>query len=506
MHKLTRVLIVAVYTAIFILPFQNCTKGGGSSGSLGSTGGAVNPALKNAPIPVEVALNQFSFMSCPQAGETTESFDPHFLPYYSLKYGAYDNTNYFNSTNFLAFSGDHFGGVGISKDAMDYLRRSNPTPVPAAIQTYIRSSPYTNNHRIASALIMKDRNPDLLSEYSESFVHLDAINGSTMLNYLGNATQITNSGTLKSGYFASISSPSARSLAGAMNVGKSELDVDHFVSSLNNHYLAIGMVPTGNASDAASIVRNFASPDNDVTKRIAARGYAMSFQYGTKAMTGVTEFDLNPSNYSGGTVIPTDLTTQEAQNWDCFSHIVVRDADRKGWFTTSDPPAVSGVNLTASTLPYTNIANLVFVAPTEVKNPAYGPLKEYYFQSWADVNTALTQLATNYSIRPPNGNKGGTYYPCPSEDPSTLTNTQKDRLKIIRRFLPPDYFDVNMTYGCVVPTRKAVFSGQKCYASGDDNTAFYVQYLNSYNGYPGIDCGPGLNECPVYVSFCWRYH
>jgi len=503
--KIFRTTIVALYAAIVILPFQNCSKGGGST-PFGSSGAyAVNPALKNAPIPIETSLNQFSFMSCPMAGKTNVSFDPHFWPFYTLKYGAFDNTNTYNTNNFSYYTtGTDVGGVGIGAEALNYLRRSNPTPVSAAIQTYIRSSPYTNSHRIASALIMKDRNPDLLAEFSESFVHLDPLSGSAMMNYLGSATQFSGAGTLKRNFFPALSSASSRALAGAINYGQQEADTDFFMSGLNNHYLAIGLVPTQYASDATSIVQNFASPDSDVTKRIAARGYTFGFQYGTKIMTGVTEWDLNPKDYTGGVVVPTDLTTYEAQNWQCFGFRVVREIDRKAWFTTTDPPAVSGVNLPASALPYTVFGNLVFVHPQEYKNPAYGPLQEHYFASQAEADTAFAQISASYATRPPNSGKSGIFYACPSEDPSTLTAQQLDILKVIRRFLPPEYFDVNVSRACVVPLQRALNTGAQCYASGDSDERFFVQYFNSYNGSPGYDCGINMNECPVYSSFCWR--
>lgn len=541
-EKLFRVLLVALYGAIVIIPFQDCTKGGGTS-TFGTTGvGAINPALKNAPVPIEVSLNQLSYMSCPQSGDATESFDPHLYPFYTLKYGAYDNTNLQNSTNFSSYiDGSNVGGVGISAAAMDYLRRSNSHPVSAAIQTYIRSSPYTNTHRIASAIILKDRNPDLLSEFSESLIHLEPITGTTMLNYIGGAQQCavppcngasySGEGTLKSSYFPSISAAASRALVGVINYGKSEADADKFVSGLNNHFLAIGLVPTINATDAASIVQHLASPDNDVTKRLAARGYTFSFQYGTKAMTGVTEWDLNPSDYTSGTVVPTDLSAKESQSWLCYNAMVVRDIDRKAWFTTTDPGAVSGVNLGQSiggptyvynpkfdpaeidfvnpTLPFLTpySQNLIFVNPTEVKNPAYGPLSEYYFKNQFEAEGAIKQIIGNYPARPPNGGNTGFFYACPSENPLTMTSAQLDTLKIVRRFLPAEYFDVNISRNCIVPLKKATSSGSKCYASGDENNNFYIQYINKFNTTsvpPAPDCGPGMNECPAYASFCWR--
>lgn len=496
-EKMISACKIAVYVAIALIPFQNCSKGGNSTNLGGSGSLSTNPALKTAPIPVEVSLNQISFMSCPVAGESTENFDPNAWPFYTLKYGAYDNTNLVNSTNFLFYTAaDHIGGIGISKEAVDYLKRSNPNPVPASIQTYIRSSPFTNAHMISSALIMKDRDVNLLSEFAEGFNHLEPLNTTTMMSYLGNAPLVTNVGTQKLSFFPSISSAASRALTGVINYGKTEADLERFVSGLNNHYLAIGLVPTASATEPKSVIQHFVSPDSNVTKRLGAKGYSFNFQFGTKIMTGVTEWDLNPKDYNGATVMPTDLTTSEAQSWLCLSALVVRDADRKAWQTTTDPGAVSGVNLGLN----------AFVHPQEITNPAYGPLKEYFFTNQTDANNVLASINAAYSTRPPNGGKSGIFYACPSEDPTTMTAQQKDVLKIMRRFLPAEYFDINVSRSCIVPLDKALNTGSKCYASGDENTALFIQYFNSYNGSPGYDCGPGRNECPAYASFCWRLH
>jgi len=114
-----------------------------------------------------------------------------------------------------------------------------------------------------------------------------------------------------------------------------------------------------------------------------------------------------------------------------------------------------------------------------------------------------------------NGTDGGTAYACPPEDPADFvisgadtpaTIKQKqlyaERLRIIRRFLTADNWEVNMSSNCVVPTAQALQTGA-CYASGDSDQTKYIQY----NGVPKTNCGPGMNaECPAKVSFCWRYH
>jgi hypothetical protein len=507
--KIANRLFIIGFSIVLILPFQNCSKGGVSSGGFGAGSSTVNPALKTAPIPLETTLNQLSYMSCPAAGKTALTSDVHALPYYSLKYGAFDNTNTINPSNFLFYNGDNIGGVGFSKDAMDYLKRSNPNPVPAALSIYLTSSPYTNGMNIVSALIMKDRSADILSQYSKGMGFFESVTTSNMINYLSKATQVVAGGTVKGNYFGSLSTN--RSMIGAIAFPNREDDEAKFRNDLSNHFLVVGYTPTASALDPSTSITKLASPDGDVTKRLFARGYTMTFNYGVPTVSGVNEWDLNPPGYTGGAVNPTDLTTSEVQSWDCFNLMIVREADRKAFRTLTDPPAITFENTSV------NLALGDFVHPREVKNPAYGTLQTIYFDNDSNdavanpcdgIGTCGSQVAWNlvnakYGVRPPNP---FIYKACPSEDFSTMSNQSKDRLKVARRFLQADYFDINISQGCVVPTQRALQSGAACYVSGDDNPNFYIQYFNDFNTGNGINCGIGANECPSYVSFCWRLH
>jgi hypothetical protein len=59
---------------------------------------------------------------------------------------------------------------------------------------------------------------------------------------------------------------------------------------------------------------------------------------------------------------------------------------------------------------------------------------------------------------------------------------------------------------CVVATDLALSYG-KCYASGDNDPAKFIQYSLIQNLPDGTTrpCGQnGGNECPAYVSVCYR--
>jgi hypothetical protein len=507
--KVVNRLFVIGFSIAVLIPFQNCSKGDVSAGAFNSSGGTVNPALKIAPIPLETTLNQLSYMSCPVAGKSNVTADVHAFPYYTLKYGAFDNTNTVNPSNFLFYNGDNIGGIGFSKEAMDYLRRSNPTPVAASLAIYLRSSPYTSGMNVYSGLIQKDRATDSISQYAKGMSQVESVTTTNMQNYLSKASQIVGGGTVKMNYFGGLNLN--RSVTGAISVPNNEGDETKFRSDLNNHFLVLGYVPTASAADPATGLAKLVGPDNDITKRLFARGYTFNFYSGMSAVYGVNEWDLNPAGYTSGAVNPTDLTTEEAQSWDCFNLLIVREVDRKAMKTLSDPPAVTFESTSV------NLAMGDFVAPREVKNSAYGQLQEIYFDNdSADavanpcdgVGTCGSLVAWNlinakYGVRPPNP---FIFKACPSEDFSTMTNQNKDRLKVARRFLQPEYFDINIAAGCVVPTQRAKQSGAQCYASGDDQPNFYIQYFNNFNSSNGIACGPGSNECPAYVSFCWRLH
>lgn len=535
LQKIIKVVILA-------LLLQGCERSGNGINQLASdVGSGINPALKVAPIPLEANLSQISYMSCPQAGANNQNTDLLSNPVYRFRFGSYDNSALTGGFNSL--SGTHVGGVGFSTEAINYLKRADPNPNVNMLSSYLSSSPYTKNYNLVAALIYRDRTPDLLSYTALATPLLANITGSAMIPVLINAP-ITATGTQKSSYFQTIPSSARRSLAGSLNWGASESDENTLRGNLFTQFLYIGYAPSS-YSDPQSIIKNLASPDGDVTKRLFGRGYSLTFLGNDPTVSTVSEWDLNPSGYSGGMISPVDLTTQENQSWDCFTLGVVRDTDRKYWQvkpaipglpSTCGGPATCTQSSTCNCSDYlpagtatpinvdgAYLSSGSIVHPKDVRSPLlYGLLKEFRFGSTTEANLVTDQIAIEYAYssngaNPPmpiapsiNTNSAklvqrGTFAPCPSEDPldplNPMTAREKERLRIVRRFLSPDFWDVNIRGQCIVPRQKMVQSGAKCYSTGDNDISKYIQYDTSFG-----PCGPSpLTECRAKVNFCWRF-
>jgi hypothetical protein len=186
---------------------------------------------------------------------------------------------------------------------------------------------------------------------------------------------------------------------------------------------------------------------------------------------------------------PQDLTDQ---NWDCFSMRIVRPADR--------------IN-NATGLPF--CAQHRAIGAGEIcpdNNPTPG-----------DPRTVLN---TTYAFTTPNLSViRGVRVACPTQTIPSLNqlstfngvtaNWNFIRLQIARRFLPADLFELNTDphFLCAVPLEKATAIG-KCYNSGDTTTDKYIQYSINQDMGNGTfrTCGSaGGNECPAFVSICYRF-
>lgn len=462
--------------AAVIVSFQNCGKGT-TSGMNSGSGGQVNMALKSAPSPVEVSINEISYMSCPMSGANSQYPDPLANPYYRFRFGAFDNSS---SNKFLYYKdGDHVGGIGISKEAMDYFRRSTSNPTPGYISNFLNSSPYSNNMLPVAALIYKDRSPDSLAWTAMATPFLDNISGSDLNSSLSNAIQLGGKGTKKLNYFPSFQI-SKRNVIGSLNYGKSEADEILFRQNLSNQYLFFGFANSTYTMNAASIVQHLSGPDSNVTQRLHGRAFSFDFIPNQAVISQVHEYDLNSSSAN-----PTDLTSKEGQIWECLPMTVVRNLDRSYW-TTQAAVTVDGVSLAAGSP----------VLPAYIRDPRFGPLTEQRFKDAAEAANVFTFLTAKFGVIPT-----GVFYLCPSEDPEGMTAQERDLLKIVRRFLPADLYEVNIRQRCVVPKDKAISLGAKCYTNGEADEKSYVVYAST-------NCGPTstVGDCAAKANFCWRRH
>ena len=581
--------ILGFIAAVSVFVFQNCSGGSTIGAASGST--VANQALTPLGMPVEMTINQLSFMSCANAGATaTINADPLSTPYYHFRFGAYNNTGSGSSSNlssatnmavqpfFASIPGSLVGGINFTQTAMASLSANSGNVTPTQMLNTLNTSPFSINAQPVVAMIYPNgaRSGSLAPTYSTTTTTssaapagsavaatlLQPLANSTMATALANSTAIPNGGTAPISYFSSIGGP-AGTLAGSLSFPIS--DMASLGQSMNNVLLFFGysdITGTGATGTSASMIQNLVGPDLDPTKRLFGHGYQLVFTTPNSSNPAyffaeggplhandltsnasyplnnqVRDFDLNPP--TGTQAI--DVTTTSKELWDCFHLDIVRDVDRKYWTVT----AQVNIDLTtgqACTLPTptTSVTNgVTTVTPPTPGNCATAPagapiprslvngtsfiLQENYFQNAAQVQNLESEMIGLYQTHANGANPylipytvyTGTVAACPTEDPTTLNARQLDKLRIARRFLPAEQWEVNITYGCAVPLAAATSSGGECYLNGDTDPSKLIQYSASLTALASSNlstsnlqtlCGAGHpGECPATISFCARY-
>lgn len=485
---------------LLVTSFQNCSQGGFSSGDESSVSG-VNSKFKAGPLPVEMSFNQIAYMSCPGVPTNPVEADPLQNPYFTLRAGAYDNSN------MISFSGP-VGGIGISKESLAYVKKSiSEAATPQSLGYFVRASPYTNNTIPVATMLLRARSKEKGSDYMWSAPFLDILSNQLISNQIG-AAPVREDGSLDKINFFSQAAYQRRSFMVSLNATNTR-EVETVRGALrSNTYLMLGLVDSSKASKTSSVIPNLVSPDADFTRRLFGRGYNLFFDNDSRdpsicdgvpclidnslgtGKSAVTELDFNPSSVSTSTAVdPIDLTTKEKQAWGCINLRVVRSIDR-----TFRKAVVAGV------IPNSNItANPGDILPQHIR-PANA--EEYFFTDQAEVTSVENTSAQKYGSL----FVFGRYAACPPQKVEELDVKdasgmhQRDLLRIVRRFLPADHFEVNLAQRCIVPKSRTMASAHQCYASKDDNRGTYVRYRLS----GGATCGPNNDECAASVSICYR--
>ena len=458
-----------------VLFFQNCGKAGFDSGD-GSLGGlsslsssSVNPALSTAPFPLDANFNQISYMSCPKAGVATTASNPNDLQnaFYNVRAGGYDNTAYATALGAGSLSAAEKekrlkAGVGVSNAYLDYIGQFYGNEDVNTVQRAIQAHPAINSANLTMALIYEQRShqPGGFTWDVKALFRplLDNLTGSTMAAYIANVAPNS-----KQSNFSTLD-PALQSLEGSMSWTQNEVDRDHFKSMLGSGLdLVLGYLDNGSAD-----MTQLRSPDNDPYKTIYGRGYRMTFSMqssdGLVAPTSTFVSSIEEMDMSKKPLI--SLSSAQSEQWSCFSLRIVRNVDRLDP-CTGRPYTVAGFhdkyNCINGVPSGTVVHNVRVACPT---------------QTVTSMNTYVTE--------------GGRTY-------------QKNmlRLQMARRSLPAELWQVNTdpSFMCAVPTDKALGTGS-CYASGDADSSVYIQYdlQDPVRG----GCGGAANECPAYVSICYR--
>lgn len=490
---LTRVASAASFGIVVIFMFQNCGKAGFQSANGGSAmssalgvSSSADPRVSAAPFPYQANFNQISYMSCPAAGASaTEPLDAMANPFYNVRAGSYDNSRF--ATNFglsgvseTELSTRLVGGLGLTKEIVAHVDAAYRKPVDLkrqeAFNAVLQGSPY-KTFQLAAGLI-NENNYRSTQEGQFGFSYdlmkgqLAGLGDPVVTTYLSKQRSLASGGTAKQSFFGNLELGS-RSMGATFAFGQSELDQGTFSSELRGSLiLALGYTKT----DANSEITQFLSPlgedDKSLQKSLYGRGYKMEFRYEwpgsggvvmpVTMMTNVEEYDLTMTDLQ-----KANLSVSEGQQWDCFALRIVRHEDR------IDP---------ITKRPYVNpgVHSLVTANNQQIKGVKVAcPVQDVAEADFQDPNTgAIIKRGIN----------------------NELNNI---RLQMARRFLPAEMWEVNTDpdYLCAVPNDLALGKG-KCYASGDKDYSRYIQYDHNMGGTK--PCGTGGNECPAYVSICYR--
>jgi hypothetical protein len=473
------IAVIALASAMGTFAFQNC--GGAPNSSLSqAASGQVNNALATKPNPVDLSINQISYMSCPTNNANLANPDPLGQAYYRLRFGAYDNSA---ANGFVG--GANIAGMSLSAAGITYMKSISLTPNASMYANYISTSPYTAQAQPVAAMIYKSRSKTALTYNAMASPILTPFNDASVISTLAN------SGTSKISYI-----PQLGSNIGAFvgNLNQNTINENQLRINLNSQLLFIGRSPTSTVNDATSITQNLIGPDNDATLRLYGTGYNLAFN--NHMMTAINEFSLETSK-SGTGIAPNGT-------WDCFSLSIVREADRTystvntatSYSSTIKGAGAPAISLLANDVIYPGEENLIPGNIVQTKN---------YFTNATSVTNVVNNLNAKYAA--PGGSipKTAQYYAaCPTENSQGLTGINADRYRIARRFLTSANWEINMASGCAVPTSNVSGSGETCYT----NDTGYGQVVD-YTGTPGVNCridptDATKQDCAAKVSFCWK--
>lgn len=484
--------------------FQNCGKAGFDAGGDLSSASLLNNAsgderISSAPFPFDATLNHVSYMSCPMAGKAAFK-DPvdSGNPFYSVRAGAYDNMPYavmFQAGSLYPEEQSRRlqAGIGLSGDFIKHVKTKFLRDDKDILSQAIAGTSKAQNYALTMALIYTDRSRmqggfgwdyQLYKNISPS------LTSSVMTNYMTNELRNGNSGTVKKSFFSALD-PAQRAVTGSLSWGQSETDRDRLHSELNGSLtLTLGYMDSTMGGD----ITQLASPEGDPFKTVYGKGYRFMMSANAGHQSFETSYHSSPvKSYFLAGIEELNMATKPVQvlnsvisstndtgrKWDCFSLAIVRHNDRMDFVTGRPIRACRDLNNPAfPEIPSQTTG--VCDARTSTGTIIRGVRRICPVQTITSLNAVNTNMA-------------------PSQQLNML------RLSMARRVLPAEYWEINTdpNYLCAVPTDKAASRGQ-CYASGDEDQSKYIQYDWTQAGAKPCGPGGGGNECPAFVSICYR--
>jgi hypothetical protein len=494
--------LVIVVAMVFL--FQNCGKAGFEQQDFANelnVASEVDPKLSALSFPYEVSVNQIAHMSCPLNFNNASVQ----TPYFSWKVGAFDNTPDVPSS---LLSIRPAGLQLSSKFQQEWSKvsaifdpsikngklREALTTLPSVANTQLQISFRKSNSAKVDLMSMptggdsptKSFMPPLSStEVSDSFLDLPI--GPINL-------------------FAGVTDFSSRFLESSLIVPSAYGFNDTSLrANYDSSYLTIGFLKTAGQTSPNEL-------SGPGTEKSVAYGKGYRVHFGAEnPHQGTTAY---PSSDSLSVIEEHDLETGQITpgvNWNrCYKLKIVRPQDRykpmyraNHFVTNGAQCPTANVNSVYCASPVNNrfgIDLAVFQAKGYAGCPSNRPLlqgdhcEEQYF-----ATCPPEPYAGNTGSPHPILTDEGLYHPNHPERPAIL--------HVLRRFLPANQWDINVSRGCVVPKQ----DDNACYSATPpekpivyDETFFQGAAANlDFGQYTG--CGVNsLYQCAAYVTVCVR--
>ncbi len=482
--------LVAVLSVIFL--FQNCGKAGFDNMETvdESSVDELDPKLASLPFPYKVSVNQIAHMSCPM----NVGSEKQVSPYFSWKVGAFDNPAD-SPTSVLNI---RQAGLELSEDFQTswakVSKTFNATIQKEKFQEALKSLPGVSGAQLQMSF-RKTNTPkvDLMpmpsGGNSPTAKFLAPISSQEIVDqYVGTPTGVFN-------LFPNVTNFYSRFLESSLMVPSALGVADAALrANYDSSFLALGFVQEES--------NDLASPGDD--RYAYGKGFRIHFGV-TNAHQGTA---LYPASDSLTEVEEYDLengTRTSGVGWDCsYRFKIVRPSDRyKTYYRANHFVLPNGV---CPTPPQTGdfcespIDGRFGLPPAAfggqcpsnrklVQNTTRCP-EQYYAVCPHEPYTANT-TSNIVSMR-----DDGVYHPSYPNRPAILA--------ALRRFLPADQWDINVSRKCIVPKS----DDNACYSS-NSKIVYDETFFTDANAYPdaGLYSGCGVNgqyPCAAYLTLCIR--
>lgn len=489
-------VLLLISLALF---FQNCGKAGFENQELSFSDASsqdVDDRLKPLPFPYDVSVNQIAHMSCMMNNQSASNQSA----YFSWKVGAFDNPSDVPS----AALGIRPAGLQLTSEFQTQWKKTAATydtaMQPIKLKEFLSHHPYTANRTLQ--LSFRSTNypgttlmklPNGSNSPTTSF--MQPISSPEMVESFKDLPVEPRNVFPNSPDFAS------RFLEASLIVGSGYGDIDTMLkSNYDSSYMALGFVQ--NSGDQAGVALASSVSDG---RYAFGKGFRVHFGR-TNPYQGTNAF---PPSDSLVVVEEQDLATGynvPGVAWDCsYRFKIVRNKDRynpmyranhfaraaggacPGPTVTSDycsSPVDSGFGLDPSKFSGQCPAN----RPRVYNMPH---CEEHYYQTCPQE-----PFAGNPADPIPANRTDGLYHPNYPLRPAIL--------HALRRFLPANQWDINVSRGCIVPK----VDDNTCYQNSTivyDEMFFTGTAANPAVGqHQGCGIAGQYYQCASYLTLCLR--